>query len=57
MYVAVTVVEPTVTVVVVNFAFPPLSWAVPRTVFRAVNVTGPVGITVADVIFAVNVTA
>lgn len=36
LYVTVTVVGPTVTVVVVNFAFPPLSWAVPRTVFPAV---------------------
>ena len=43
---AVTLVEPTVGVDVVNFAFPPLNWAVPNTVFPAVNVTGPVAVTV-----------
>ena len=54
----VTLVEPTASVDVVNFAFPPpLSCAVPSTVFPAAKVTGPVGITVGEVIVAVKVTA
>ena len=50
-------VEPTVNVDVVNFALPPLSWAVPSTVLPAVNVTGPFAATVGEEIVAVNVTA
>ena len=42
---------------VVNVALPPLSCTVPKTVVPAVNVTGPLGKTVGEVIFAVNVTA
>lgn len=57
LYVAAIVVDPTASVDVVNVALPPLSWAVPNTDFPAVNVTGPVGRTVGDVIVAVNVTA
>jgi hypothetical protein len=53
----VTLVEPTASVEIVNFAFPLLSCAVPSTVFPAVKVTGPVGTTVGDEIFAVKVTA
>ena len=53
---AVTLVEPTVSVDVVNFAFPPLNWAVPNTVFPAVKVTGPVAVTVGEEIWAVKVT-
>jgi hypothetical protein len=53
----VTLVEPTGNVDVVNFAFPPLSCAVPSTVFPAVKVTVPVGTTVGDEIVAVKVTA
>ena len=61
-YVTVTLVEPKVRVEVVIVALPDvlpaqLSWTVPRTVFPAVNVTGPVGLTVGDVICAENVTA
>jgi hypothetical protein len=54
--VAVIAVEPRLSVDVVNCALPPASCAVPITVFPAENVTGPVGITVGDVIVAVNVT-
>lgn len=53
---AVTLVEPAASVDVVNFAFPPLNWAVPKTVFPTVNVTGPVAVTVGEAIVAVNVT-
>jgi hypothetical protein len=52
----VTLVEPTGSDETVSFALPPLSCAVPSTVFPAVKVTGPVGITVGDEIFAVKVT-
>ena len=55
-YVTVTVVEPTGSVDVVKVALPPLSCAVPSTVVPAVNVTGPVGVTVGDVIVALKVT-
>jgi predicted small secreted protein len=55
--VAVTLVEPTASVEVVNFASPPLSCAVPSTVSPTAKVTGPVGVTVGDVIVAVKVTA
>jgi hypothetical protein len=41
---------------VVNLAFPPLSYAFPSTVVPIAKVTGPVGVTVGDVIVAVNVT-
>jgi hypothetical protein len=57
LYVAVTVVEPVAREEIVNFALPPLSCAVPNTVFPTVKVTGPVGFTVGDEIVAVNVTA
>ncbi len=50
-------VEPTARAEVVNVAFPPLSCAVPNTVVPAVKVTGPVAVTVGEVIVAVNVTA
>ena len=53
---AVTLVEPTACVDVVNFALPPLSCAVPSTVLPAVKVTGPVGVIVGEAIVAVNVT-
>jgi hypothetical protein len=53
----VTLVEPTDRDEIVSFALPPPSWAVPSTVFPAVKVTGPVGITVGDEIVAVKVTA
>ena len=56
-YVTVTVVDPTGSVEVDNFALPPLSSTVPSTVFPAVKVTGPVGVAVGDVILAVKVTA
>ena len=52
-----TTVEPTGSVEVVKVALPALSCAVPRTVFPTLKVTGPVGTTVGDVIFAVKVTA
>jgi len=55
-YVALTVVDPTGSEDVVNVAFPLTSWPVPKTVVPAVKVTGPVGVTVGDVIVAVNVT-
>jgi hypothetical protein len=42
---------------VVKLALPLLSCAVPSTVFPAVKVTGPVAVTVGDVIVAVNVIA
>jgi hypothetical protein len=41
----------------VNFAFPPLSCAVPSIIFPTAKVTGPVGITVGEVIVAVKVIA
>jgi hypothetical protein len=50
-------VEPTASVDVVNVAFPPLSCPVPSTIFPAIKVTGPVGLTVGDVMVAVKVTA
>jgi len=53
----VTLVEPTASDEIASAALPPLSCAVPSTVFPAVNVTGPVGFTVGDVIVAVKVTA
>ena len=49
--------EPTGSVEMMKVAFPPASWAVPNTVFPKVNVTGPVGVTVGEVILAVKVTA
>ena len=55
--VAVTFVEPTASVDVVNFAFPAHSGAVPSTVLPTANITGPVGVTVGEVIVAVKVTA
>jgi hypothetical protein len=51
------VVEPRASAEVVNLALPPLSCAVPSTVFLAVKVTGPFAVTVGEVILAVNVTA
>ena len=51
------VVEPTESDEIVSAALPPLSCAVPKTVFPAVNVTGPVAFTVGDLIVAVKVTA
>jgi len=56
-YVTVTVVDPTASDEVVNVAVPLLSSTVPRVVFPVVNVTGPEGTTVGEVIFAVKVTA
>jgi len=53
----VTFVEPTGRDETVSVALPPLSWAVPNVVFPAVNVTGPVGLTVGDETVAVKVTA
>jgi hypothetical protein len=55
--VTVTTVEPVASDDVVRVALPALSETVPRTDFPAVNVTGPVGLAVGDVIFAVKVTA
>jgi hypothetical protein len=55
-YVTVTVVEPTASVEVVNVALPSLSSTLPSTVFPAVKVTGPAGVAVGEVIFAVKVT-
>jgi uncharacterized protein YycO len=52
----VTAVEPTDSEEVVRVALPLLSWAAPNTVLPAVNVNGPVGVTVGDVILAVKVT-
>ena len=52
-----TTVEPADKDDVVRVALPFVSWTVPRTAFPAVNETGPVGLTVDDVILAVNVTA
>lgn len=49
--------EPTGSVEILKVVLPPLSWAVPRTVFPEVKVTGPAGVTVGDVILTVNVTA
>ena len=49
-------VEPTASVDVVKLAFPALSCAVPSTLLPMAKVTGPFGITVGDVIVAVNVT-
>jgi len=61
-YVTVTLVEPMGSVEVVIVALlavlpDQVSWTVPSTVCPAVNVTGPVGLTVSDVICAENVTA
>jgi hypothetical protein len=53
----VTLVEPTASVEIVNFAFPPLSCAVPNIFVPTMKVTGPVGVTVGEVIVAVKVTA
>ena len=55
--VAVTVVDPAGNDEVVNVALPVVRLTVPRVVFPAVNVTGPPGRTVGDVILAVKVTA
>jgi len=52
-----TRVDPVGSVEVVKVAIPRLSCAVPRTVAPAVKVTGPVTVTVGEVILAVNVTA
>ena len=52
-----TLVEPTASEEVVNFALPPLNSTVPRTVFPAAKVTGPVALTVGEVMVAVKVTA
>lgn len=52
-----TLVEPTASDEMVSVALPALSCIVPSTIFPDVKVTGPVGITVGDVIFAVKVTA
>jgi hypothetical protein len=49
-------VEPTASVEVVNVALPSLSSTLPSTVFPAVKVTGPAGVAVGELIFAVNVT-
>jgi hypothetical protein len=57
LYFTFTTVDPIGNDEVVRVAVPLLSWTVPRMVFPAVKVTGPVGVTVGDVIFAVNVTA
>jgi hypothetical protein len=53
----VTLLEPTASADVVKVAFPLLSCAVPSTVFPTANVTGPAGVTVGELIVAVNVTA
>jgi hypothetical protein len=50
-------VEPTASVEVVNVALPSLSSTLPSTVFPAVKVTGPAGVAVGELIFAVKVTA
>jgi len=55
-YVTVTVVEPTASVDVVNVALPLVSSTVASVVFPAVKVTGPEGVVVGEVIFAVKVT-
>ena len=52
-----TTVEPAGKDDVVRTALPLVSCTVPSTVFPAVKVTGPLAVTVGDVIFAVNVTA
>lgn len=52
-----TLLEPTASADVVKVAFPLLSCAVPSTVFPTANVTGPAGVTVGELIVAVNVTA
>lgn len=55
--VAVMVVSPTAIDDVVKVALPLLvNSTVPSVVFPAVNVTGPLGLAVGEVIFAVNVT-
>jgi hypothetical protein len=54
LHVAVTLVEPTARVKVVNFALPALSCAVPRTVFPTAKVTGPLGLAVGEGMVAVN---
>ena len=57
LHVAVTLPEPTARIEVVNFAWPALSCAVPRTVFPTAKVTSPVGLAVGEVMVAVNLTA
>ena len=57
MNVAVTTLEPAGRDEMVRVALPRVSCAVPSTVFPVVKVTGPAGVTVGDVICAVNVTA
>ena len=52
-----TLLEPTASADVVKVAFPLLSCAAPSTVFPTANVTGPVGVTVGEVMVAVKVTA
>ena len=52
-----TLVEPTASVEIVNSALPPLSCAFPSTVLPAAKVTGPVAITVGEVMVAANATA
>ena len=52
-----TAVEPADKNDVVSAALPLVSLTVPRTVFPAVKVTSPFGVTVGDVIFAMNVMA
>ena len=55
-YLTVITVDPDGNDEIVSAAEPWFSCTVPSTVFPARNVTGPVGITVGDVIFAVKVT-
>ena len=57
LYFTFTTVDPIGNDEVVIVAVPLLSWTVPRTVFPAVNVTGPPGVTVGDVIRTVKVTS
>ena len=52
-----TLFDPTARVDVVNSALPWLNVAVPSTILPAVKVTGPVGVTVGDVMVVVKVTA
>lgn len=54
-YVTVTVVVPTGSVEVAKVALPPVSSTVPSAVLPAVKVTGPVGLTVGEVMVAVKV--
>ena len=49
-------VEPSGNAEVVSVALPFFSCTVPKTVFPAVNVTGPVGFAVGDEIVAINMT-